>query len=130
MAPELAAEQITVRELMRLETEIALENARRRKQQGAGVAGAVVASASRGGVTPGEASGSLRLVGIYGVGKRLFAEVRNGERALLFLKGNSLPLGQPQAGGQYRLKAFVGSCVRLDDHGRETELCLNSGGGH
>lgn len=119
---------ITVRELMRLEGEQALEAARQRRGRDGRAAGA---PAVAGAGTPVVASATevLRLIGIYGVGKRLFAEVRNGSHAWVFQSGHSLPVGQVSGGADvYRLKELNGACVRLERSGDETVLCLPRGG--
>ncbi len=70
-----------------------------------------------------------RLVGIYGVGKRLFAEVRAGERAYLYLRGQSQPIGRAMGGDDhYRLKELAGACIRLERNEEETVLCLPRAG--
>lgn len=122
----LATEQLTVRELMRLDAELALEAARRKRGQGA--------ESRSGGVIPSritsEASAqqdALRLVGIYGVGKRLFAEVRLGERGLLFVSGQPFPVGHQNDRHGYRLKKLAGRCIELEHQSEETQLCLSSG---
>ncbi|NYT24084.1 hypothetical protein H0A73_10745 [Alcaligenaceae bacterium] len=116
-----------MRELMRLDGELALDAARRRRGEGtaAGRLGAVGKA-----VVPAmvSADAAPRLIGIYGVGKRLFAEVRSGEQAFLFVRGNSLPLGHVAGDGLYRLKELAGSCIRLERKGNETLLCLSRGG--
>lgn len=121
-APTLTAEQLTVRELMQLESELALEAARRRRDGKAvsDAAGKLVAAS----VTRSEAP---RLVGIYGVGKRLFAEVRSGGRGYVFMRGHNLPLGHSARDDLYRLKALDGACARLERQGEETVLCLSRG---
>lgn len=112
---------------MRLEGEQALEIARRRRGQGG------AASVSATGLAPAAVSDRtsmaepLHLVGIYGVGKRLFAEVRSGSRAWLFQSGHSLPVGQVGDADVYRLKELAGACVRLERKGDETVLCLPRG---
>ncbi|HLT98596.1 MAG TPA: hypothetical protein VKZ70_02515 [Burkholderiaceae bacterium] len=68
--------------------------------------------------------GRLRLAGIYGVGKRLFAEVRSGAQAWIFLKGQPLPIGHSSQSAEYHLKELSGTCVRLERQGEETILCL------
>lgn len=111
---------VTVSELMRLDGEQALEAARKRRRQSAELspAGAQAVGAA------GASADTPRLVGIYGVGKRLFAEVRSGSRALLFLKGHSLPVGHVAGHDPYRLKEMADACVRLEREGAETVLCL------
>lgn len=117
---------LTVRELMRLESEQALAAARERRHRGQGVSSELGESVSRG--SPTVAAESLRLVGIYGVGKRLFAEVRSGSNAWLFLNGHRLPVGHTAGAQSYRLKEVAGACVRLERDGSETVLCLPRGG--
>lgn len=120
---EMARDQLTVRELMQLENEQALQAQRRRKSPAA----AALAPDAGQGVASGDVS--LRLVGIYGVGKRLFAEVRRGTHAFVFLKGHSRPVGHTLGAADYRLKALTGACVQLEHHGEETVLCLPGGSG-
>ena len=117
---------ITVRELMRLEGEQALEAARQRRGQGAAAHAAPTGSAAA--MPRSSAADAPRLVGIYGVGKRLFAEVRRGSEAWLFLNGRSLPLGRMAGEDSYRLREVGGACVRLERQGEETVLCLPRGG--
>lgn len=118
---------ITVRELMRLEGEQALAAARQRRGQGAigdnssSMGAAVVSGVSEGG-------DALRLIGIYGVGKRLFAEVRSGSQAWVFMNGQSLPVGHTAGAETYRLRELAGACVRLEHQRAETVLCLPRGG--
>lgn len=116
---------LTVRELMRLEAEQA-RDAMRARRSGSNPdfhssRGAGQAQASAGDASP-------RLAGIYGVGQRLFAEVRTASRAWLFLKGQSLPLGHDERSAEFRLKDLSGSCVRLERNGDELALCLPMGG--
>ncbi len=116
-ADELAAEQISVRELIRLETALALSQARRKLQE-----------ASLPGEAGHDASGQRtapRLVAIYGVGKKLAAEVRIGADTHLYMNGHPLPVGQRKAGKSvYTLRALDSACVRLERESRETQLCL------
>ncbi len=108
---------------MRLEAELALESARKRRQPEA-------ARRAVGGTSgPNKDDpAALRLVGIYGVGKRLFAEVRSVAHSYLFLSGHNLPIGHVAADDTYRLKQLAGSCVRLERSGEETVLCLPRAG--
>lgn len=70
----------------------------------------------------------LQLLGIYGVGKRLYAEVRSGARVFRFLKGQPEPLGYRDDGNFLRLHDLSGVCVRLLSRGEPTQLCLSSRG--
>ncbi len=127
--PEGAQEHafITVRELMRLEGEQALAAARQRRGQGAiGENSAPMGTAVISGVSEG--GDALQLIGIYGVGKRLFAEVRSGSQAWVFMKGQSLPVGHTAGAATYQLREVAGACVRLEHQGVETVLCLPRGG--
>ncbi|HWK59826.1 MAG TPA: hypothetical protein VNT00_00270 [Eoetvoesiella sp.] len=116
-ADELAADQISVRELIRLETALALSQAQK-KLQGASRPG------DAGQRTSGQ-SAAPRLVAIYGVGKKLAAEVRIGADTHLYMNGHPLPVGQRKAGkSAYTLRAMDSACVRLERESRETQLCL------
>lgn len=118
----VAVEQLTVRELMQLDAERALEAARRRREQ-TGKPGATVSAT----LLSGAGHETPRLVGIYGVGKRLFAEVRSGGRGYVFLSGHRLPVGYRAGDDIYRLKTLAGACIQLERKGEETELCLSRG---
>lgn len=111
---------------MRLEGEQALADARRRRGQGLVAAGPPQDSEAM--AARGSSTDMPRLVGIYGVGKRLFAEVRSGSRAWLFLNGHSLPVGHVAGEDLYRLREVAGACVRLERRGDETVLCLPRAG--
>lgn len=117
----MLSEQTTVRELMRLEAERALQLARDRPAPEARARAHVNHVAAAG-------TDALRLVGIYGVGKRLFAEVRSATRAYMFLSGEHLPLGHAASTDGYRLKELSGACVKLERDSRETVLCLSRPG--
>lgn len=117
---------LTVRELMRLESEQALAAARERRHRGQGaVPGPGVEMP---GASLTEGTESLRLIGIYGVGNRLFAEVRSASNAWLFLSGHRMPVGHTAGAQAYQLKEIAGACVRLEREGTETVLCLPKGG--
>jgi len=113
----LAAEQISVRELMHLETVEALELARGRARNhrypDSTPAGA------------GSGREGLKLLAIYGVGKKLLAEVRVGSRPLVYLRGQPLPLGAKADAQVYRLHGITGSCVHLERRGEAHTLCLH-----
>lgn len=117
---------ITVRELMRLESEQALAEGRQRRGQSPQMARPSMEGAGR--ASQAGAGEDVRLVGIYGVGKRLFAEVRSGSQAWLFLNGHSLPVGHTADAGLYRLREVAGACVRLERQSDETVLCLPRAG--
>lgn len=108
---------------MRLESEAALETLRRGRTPGAPVGPREpLASVSRGGEE------ALRLVGIYGVGKRLFAEVRAGSQGWVFLRGQPLPVGHTASSTALRLMELSEACVRLARQEEDIHLCLPRGG--
>lgn len=115
----LAAEQMSVRELMRMETDLALERARTalRKRD------------DRSQDTAGESriahSGSLKLVGIYGVGKKLLAEVEIGKHAHVYMRGQAFPVGTKGSPSAYRLREISGSCIQLERKEEAHTLCLS-----
>ncbi|OWT65728.1 hypothetical protein [Candidimonas nitroreducens] len=113
----LAAEQMSVRELMHLETREALELARARARNHR-YPDMVSASAGPGGE-------ALKLIAIYGVGKKLLAEVRVGARPQVYLRGQALPLGEKAGPRVYRLHGITGSCVHLERRGEAHTLCLH-----
>ena len=121
--PAVGPDYVTVRELMRLESEQALAAARERRAQNRN-AGAALNSVSRKDARP--AADEPQLVGIYGVGKRVFAEVRAGSHGWVFLKGHRDPVGHTARAAPYRLRDIVGACVRLEHQGAETRLCLSN----
>lgn len=124
----VATEHMTVLELMRLEAEQALHEARERRgsrHRGPGLR-SLNASMMEGGRGPQTAG--LHLVGIYGVGKRLVAEVKNGARTLYFRNGQEKPMGHVADEDLYRLRELKGNCVRLDRGGTEELLCLPTRG--
>lgn len=124
----LSGQQVTVRELMQLDAELALESARRRRGLGAEPGSPRVAKERPAGAG-GAMSDELKLLGIYGVGQRLFAEIRSGRQRYLYLRGQPHPVGHAAAHDGYRLKSLAGSCVRLLRSDEETELCLSRPGG-
>lgn len=124
--PGAMHDYVTVRELMHLENEQALAAARERRVRGGPATGRDAISAHQNKVVP--AGADLQLVGIYGVGKRLFAEVRAGSQGWLFLRGHSAPVGRTALDAPYRLKEISGSCIRLEHQAQETRLCLSQAG--
>lgn len=114
---DLAAEQMSVRELMRLDTELALSHAKNtlRKDGGAG-------ADSRGQYAR---SGALKLVAIYGVGKKLLAEVTDGTQSYIYMRGQALPVGGKAGASTYMLSGMSGSCVQLERKSEAHTLCLH-----
>lgn len=124
--PALAQEYVTVRELMRLEAEQALAAARESRAQSRRASAVSSAGVPMKNVVQNHEE--PRLVGIYGVGKRVFAEVRAGSQAWVFLKGHRDPIGHTAKAAPYHLREIAGTCVRLERQGAETQLCLSTPG--
>jgi hypothetical protein len=119
VANDLATEQMSVRELMHLETAHALDDARRnpRKDNALGSPADRADRHAQGGV--------LKLVAIYGVGKKLLAEVQVGQQPHMYVHGRALPIGV-KAGdtSAYMLRGISGSCVQLERKSESRILCL------
>ncbi|TAM90671.1 MAG: hypothetical protein EPN41_01085 [Candidimonas sp.] len=118
--PPLAAQDgATVRELVRVETQLALHRARQRLRDVAGGETSTPTAASFG-VEP-------RLLAIFGVGGKLLAQVKQGERLFVYRRGRALPIGMrdtPEA-PVFRLVGLSNTCVELDREGISLTLCLN-----
>lgn len=116
---DLASQQMSVRELMRLDTALALEQARSRlHRQGAEHGRPETRSLLA-------QSGALRLLAIYGVGKKLLAEVMIDERTHVYMRGQAWAVGVKAGPSAYRLLGISGSCVHLERAGEEHTLCLH-----
>lgn len=117
---DLDSQQMSVRELMRLDTALALEQARARLRQHKH-------GQSMPGHSPLMHSGSLKLVAIYGVGKKLLAEVVIDQRKHVYMRGQSWAVGVKPDTSAYRLKGISGTCVHLERDGEGHTLCLHPG---
>jgi hypothetical protein len=110
---------MSVRELMRLETQLALRQARQRTRAAEGKGGRAVEAG-----VPGP---DLELLAIYGVGSRLLAQVRHGGLTLVYMRGSALPVGFKGTPEQpvFRLTGLSGTCVELTRESVSRTLCLN-----
>ena len=118
---DIAEQQMSVRELMRLDTALALEKARAQlRQQQSG-------HAAPGAGNQFMPEGSLKLLAIYGVGKRLLAEVMVGEQTHLYIRGRAWAVGSKAGASAYRLQGLSESCVQLARGDEAHTLCLHSG---
>lgn len=114
-AEALEFEQMSVRELMRLDSALALSQTRAKLQGSKGSQSSAVLS--------GETS--PRLQAIYGVGKKLAAEVRVGSATYVYIRGQPFPVGQRRADESvFVLRDMNTSCVRLERQSQELNLCL------
>ncbi|MBC2770309.1 hypothetical protein [Pusillimonas minor] len=117
----LADDQMLVRELMRAEAALALSLMRdervpvRRAQEGRPLA-------------PDRAMSLVTrpvLQGIYGVGKRLLAEVQWQGETYIYLNGRALPVGRVADPKVYLLQAIQSRCVQLARGDARVTLCLD-----
>ena len=118
-ADELAFEQMSVRELMRLDTALALSQSKN-KLDGRGKSSALKESHS----VLAQAAGP-RLIAIYGVGKKLMAEVLVGSHPFVYMHGRALPVGLKSSTTAFRLREITGSCIQLERNEESHTLCLN-----
>lgn len=115
---DLATDQMSVRELMRLDTEQALGNARKNLRK------ADKEAAGTEGGNRYAHSGVLKLVAIYGVGKKLLAEVMVGTQPYVYMRGQALPVGVKASASAYMLRSISDSCVQLERKDEAHTLCL------
>ncbi len=109
---------MAVRELMRLDTELALSASRSRLADAGKRSESALALSD-------QPSGQLKLVAIYGVGKRLLAEVLVGSQPYVYLRGQPLPIGAKPDSRVYKLGGISGSCVQLERQHEAHTLCLH-----
>lgn len=123
---DLAAQQMSVRELMRLDTALALAQSKDRlRAKGPGEAGGLSGAPLGGGpMLEGE---GLKLIAIYGVGKKLLAEVMIGPQAHVYVRGQALAVGAKAGPSAYLLRGISGSCVQLERQDKAQTLCLHPG---
>lgn len=122
---DLAADQVSVRELMRLETQQALQRLRDSTAGGSRQGRGLVVSGTADIATV--TASTARLVAIYGVGKKLMAEVRVDGRTLLFMRGRPKAIG-PGGNHAMRLLSIGDSCVEVSLSGRQKSLCAPMSG--
>lgn len=111
-------EQLSVRELMRLDTALALSQSKSKLEGRKPVA----LQESHRLLAPDE---GLKLVAIYGVGKKLLAEVSVGTHPYVYMYGRALPVGLKSSAAAYRLRAMTSSCVELERNDESHRLCLH-----
>ncbi|HLR78700.1 MAG TPA: hypothetical protein VK062_06590 [Burkholderiaceae bacterium] len=112
----LEMDQLSVRELMRLDTEQALALARRSMPDSrpAGAPQRAVRSMA----------GEPRLTAIYGTGRQLMAEVRVDQDIYLYRSGQALPVGVAPGADVLMLQKISASCVGLRNERTTHHLCL------
>lgn len=114
---ELAADQLSVRELMRLETEHAIKRLRTEKAESG-----TRASGHRFGPSTSAKPSAASLVAIYGVGSKLMAQVLVDDETLLFMRGRSQAVG-PGKSHRLRLVDITERCVELALGEERESLC-------
>lgn len=105
---ELSDIQLSVRELMHWETQQALAQVSPSATAREPLQGVRLGSNSPG------VNESPKLLAIYGVGRKLLAEVSIGAETLIFLKGHPVPVGYKAGAAPYRLAKWDGHCISLD----------------
>lgn len=118
---DLPKDQMLVRELMRLDAELALS----RLQKGLSNASQESLQASSIERHQGGSHSNPKLVAIYGVGKQLLVEVSWLGQSYVFLKGKAEPVGRNSAVA-LRLKSLSPRCATFQEKEQRFELCLNS----
>ena len=114
-ADALELEQMSVRELMRLDSALALSQTRSKLQ------GAKNPSVE---YLPTDEE-RPRVQAIYGVGRKLAAEVRIGSATYVYMRGQPFPVGQRVADESgFVLRDINSTCVRLQRKSQELNLCL------
>lgn len=114
-APTLEFDQMSVRELMRLDSALALSQTKAKLQGQKDTQGSVVLGSEA----------KPRLQAIYGVGKKLAAEVRVGSATYVYMRGQPFPVGQRHADESlFVLRDISPSCVRLERQAQKLNLCL------
>lgn len=114
----LIDDQVSVRELMRLDTEQALTLARARSSASNHLASQNTQRVSR------SMSGDPRLAAIYGVGRQLMAEVLLDHVVYVYRRGQALPVGIAPGDDVYVLKSISTSCIELKKQDDLHHLCL------
>lgn len=113
----LDLDQMSVRELMRIDTEHALGQARSHSAQ----QGRRLGRPER---TVRKMAGEPRLAAIYGVGRQLIAEVVVDQVIYLYRYGQALPVGVAPGDDVLLLQKISTSCVDLKNAERAHHLCL------
>lgn len=116
LADGLAADQVSVRELMRLETAYALKLARARVDVPMQTDMVKRPSAPM--------NGKPTLTAIYGVGRHLMAEVVIDQERLLYRRGQVLPVGVAAGDTVFLLQEISASCITLQRAQESQRLCL------
>lgn len=115
----LISDQLSVRELMRLDTEQALTLARARSSTpDQPVSERNTQRVSR------SMNGDPRLAAIYGVGRQLMAEIVLDHVIYLYRRGQALPVGVAPGDDVYLLQSISTSCIELKKSDASHRLCL------
>ncbi len=114
----LDKDQMSVRELMQLDTELALKLARDRSS------GTNRSATERSSLTVRNMSGEPRLAAIYGVGQQLMAEVVLADVIYLYRRGQALPVGVAPGNEVYLLHKITASCIDIGNADASHHLCL------
>jgi len=115
---ELVADQLSVRELMRWETSQALKRVRADRNE-------LPLSTELHGSRSAPDLNTASLVAIYGVGRKLMAEVRIDGATLLFMRGRTNAVG-PGKAHRMRLLSLTERCVEVAVDDRQRVICATA----
>jgi|GEM_PF-4052320 len=113
---ELEADQMTVHELMRIESDQALRAARETMADAAGSLSLPDAM---------QADADTRLLAIYGTGRRLAAQVLVRGKPVLYMQGLPRPVGAEKDDQAFLLRGITRTCIRLEHAGQFRTLCIH-----
>lgn len=115
----LPAQQQLVRDLIELENQRLTQPLAARRSQNQSSA-----------VSPMAYSGvDLVLKAMYGVDKRILAEVSFRGKPYLYLRGQAWPIGDSQGQSQLRLLSMSSGCIRLAHKEEQFSACVLTHGG-
>lgn len=117
-----------VSELMEIEAAYAIERATYALETSGGMMGAASRPAEARTRHDAADADGLTLVAIYGVGKKLAAQVMDGTTQYLYRHGQAYPVGMPTDAPDanvYQLRGISGSCVVLARDQQAHTLCLH-----
>lgn len=114
----LLADQLSVRELMRWETSQALKRLRADRES-------LSAGTERHTHRAAPDLNAASLIAIYGVGRKLMAEVRIDGASLLFMRGRTNAVG-PGKSHRMRLLSLTERCVEIAIGDQQRVLCANA----
>ena len=114
IAAQEEADRMLVYELMQLEADAALNQART----------GVLRAGRHDGMETSPSAGRPKLLALYGSGDRLLAHVSVNGQPMVYVRGRARPLGPVQQEPAYLLREMSASCVRLEGEQDSHTLCV------